>query len=113
MSLIFLSIPNGVMAMSADIVGLVETSLNVGVLRLERDKLSVPVRSEVLLSPSKRDLMCMLDTLTGLVGGQTSIYGEYPGWQYRTDSRLRENMVKIYREMFHEDVRVTAIHAEV
>ena len=53
----------------------------------------------------------MLDTLTGLVGGQTSIYGEYPGWQYRTDSRLRENMVSIYKEMFHADVKVTAIHA--
>ena len=104
-------LPNGVMAMSADIAGLVETSLNVGVLRLEQDKLISfsAVRSSI--ESSKRDLICMLDTLTGLVGGQTSIYGEYPGWQYRTDSRLRENMVNIYKEMFHEDVKVTAIHA--
>ena len=104
-------LPNGVMAMSADIAGLVETSLNVGVLRLEQDKLISfsAVRSSI--ESSKRDLICMLDTLTGLVGGQTSIYGEYPGWQYRIDSRLRENMVSIYKEVCHEDVKVTAIHA--
>ncbi len=92
--------------MSADIAGLVETSLNVGVLRLEQDKLISfsAVRSSI--ESSKRDLICMLDTLTGLVGGQTSIYGEYPGWQYRIDSRLRETMVSIYKEVYHEDVKV-------
>ena len=97
--------------MSADIEGLVETSLNVGVLRLEQDKLVSYSAVRSSIESAKRHIMSMLKTLTELSGGTVSSYGEYPGWQYKKDSRLRETMVQTYKEMFGQDVKVEAIHA--
>lgn len=104
-------LPNGVISMSADIEGLVETSLNVGVLRLEQDKLVSYSAVRSSIESAKRHIMSMLKTLTELSGGTVSSYGEYPGWQYKKDSRLRETMVQTYKEMFGQDVKVEAIHA--
>lgn len=104
-------LPNGVISMSADIEGLVETSLNVGVLRLEQDKLVSYSAVRSSIESAKRHIMSLLKTLTELSGGTVSSYGEYPGWQYKKDSRLRETMVETYKEMFGQDVKVEAIHA--
>lgn len=107
------TMPNGVMAMSKDIEGLVETSLNAGVMRY------VPTQNEVVVSLSlrsaietvKQKLRLQLDTLTGILGGYTEAHGDYPGWQFDPDSRLRADMVRIYKEMFGTDVKVEALHA--
>ena len=104
-------LPNGVMAMSADIEGLVETSLNVGILKLEEDKMiaSSAIRSSI--ESAKKHLIDQVVTVAGLVGGEVSIYGEYPGWQFNPDSKLRATMIEVYKEMFHEEPKVEALHA--
>lgn len=104
-------LPNGVMAMSADIEGLVETSLNVGVARLEKDVLITNSSIRSSIESAKKNLMSVVDTAARLAGGYTGSYGEYPGWQFNPDSKLRATMVEIYREMFHEEVKVEALHA--
>jgi dipeptidase D len=104
-------LPNGVMAMSADIAGLVETSLNVGVLGTRGGEVvaSTAIRSAV--GTAKHKINLQVDTLTKLLGGYTETHGEYPGWQYDPDSKLRADMVRIYREMFGREVQVEALHA--
>lgn len=104
-------LPNGVMAMSADIAGLVETSLNVGVLGARGGEVvaSTAIRSAV--GTAKHKINLQVDTLTKLLGGDTETHGEYPGWQYDPDSKLRADMVRIYREMFGREVQVEALHA--
>ena len=104
-------LPNGVMAMSADIAGLVETSLNVGVLKTCENEVvaSTAIRSSIETAKHKVNLQ--VDTLTKLLGGYTETHGEYPGWQFDPDSRLRADMVEIYRKMFGKDVQVEALHA--
>lgn len=111
----FLTImPNGVLAMSADIEGLVETSLNAGIM-----KYVYGVQNEVVVSfsvrsaieTSKRKVNLQLNTLTKAFGGDTESHGDYPGWQYNPDSKLRADMVRIYKEMFGEEVKVEALHA--
>lgn len=106
-----LVLPNGVMAMSADIEGLVETSLNVGILKLEEDKMvaSSAIRSSI--ESAKKHLIDQVATVTGMAGGEVSIYGEYPGWQFDPDSKLRATMIEVYQEMFHEEPKVEALHA--
>lgn len=37
--------------------------------------------------------------------------GEYPAWEYKKDSHLREVMVQVYKEMFGKEPKVLAIHA--
>lgn len=104
-------LPNGVIAMSADIEGLVETSLNVGIMTLTEDTFvtASAVRSSV--ETAKQNVIETLKVLTEMFGGNNSIHGEYPGWQYDPDSKLRATMVDIYKKMFGTDVKVEALHA--
>lgn len=108
------TIPNGVMAMSADIEGLVETSLNAGVMRYQaapEHEVVVRLALRSAIETAKQKLKLQLDTLTALVGGYTEAHGDYPGWQFNPDSKLRADMMRIYREMFGTEVKVEALHA--
>ena len=102
--------PNGVQAYSADIPGLVQTSLNMGIAKLgERFTATFSVRSSV--NQEKQALLDKLRELAEFYGGSYSQMGEYPAWEYRKDSALRDTMVRIYRQMFGKEPEVLAIHA--
>ncbi|MBQ4642195.1 MAG: aminoacyl-histidine dipeptidase [Oscillospiraceae bacterium] len=102
--------PNGVQSWSQDIDGLVQTSLNLGVANLEEDlKLTWAVRSSV--NQEKTELMERLKELSQFYGGSYDQRGDYPAWEYRKDSPLRDTMVRVYQQMFEKDPEVVAIHA--
>ena len=108
-SLLFAA-PNGVQSYSADIPGLVQTSLNLGVCKLgDQFNATFSVRSSV--NQEKEDLLQKLRDLTDFYKGTYSQTGTYPAWEYRKDSPLRDTMVRVYQEMFHKDPQVLAIHA--
>jgi dipeptidase D len=104
-------LPNGVITMSADIEGLVETSLNVGILRTNANEVvaSSAIRSSI--ESAKHKVNLEVGTLTKVFGGFTESHGEYPGWQYNPDSKLRADMIEIYKKLFGKDVKVEAMHA--
>jgi len=104
-------LPNGVQAMSAEIHGLVQTSLNLGILATEEKSLraSFCVRSSV---DSQREmlkdrLVCLMEEL----GGTVEFTGDYTGWQYREDSPLRDRMVEVFKEQYGKEPNIEAIHA--
>ena len=102
--------PNGVQAWSQDIEGLVQTSLNLGVVRLdEKFHMTFAVRSSV--NQEKRDLLAKLRELAEFNGADYSEVGDYPAWEYKKDSRLRETMVEVYKQMYGAEPEVVAIHA--
>ena len=103
--------PNGVQAWSKDIEGLVQTSLNLGIAKLEKNelKLTFAVRSSV--NQEKRELLAQLEQLARYNDGEYSEMGDYPAWEYRKDSRLRDTMVRVYGQMFAREPEVVAIHA--
>ena len=102
--------PNGVQKMSADIEGLVQTSLNLGIAKLEEDvTLTFSVRSSV--NAEKEELLKKLKELIEFYGGTYSQMGDYPAWEYKADSNLRDTMIRIYRAMFEKEPEVVAIHA--
>lgn len=114
-ALFLCSLPNGVQAMSSDIDGLVETSLNFGILK-QRTVLhdsyllaSFSVRSSV--ESAKDALIKKLFAIGKLAGAKYRMRGDYPGWKYRVDSPLREQMVSLYQDMFGQEPQVVAIHA--
>lgn len=103
--------PNGVQKMSADIEGLVETSLNMGILKssMEDITFSFCVRSSV---NSAKDILCgRLLSLTGQAGGRTEFSGEYPAWEYKRESELRNIMTEVYRTQYGCEPVTEAIHA--
>ena len=104
------AVPNGVQSWSADIPGLVQTSLNLGVAVLEEDlRLTFAVRSSV--NQEKRDLLDKLAELAKEFEGSYSETGDYPAWEYKKDSVLRDTMVRVYRRLFAKEPEVVAIHA--
>lgn len=106
------ALPNGVQAMSADMPGLVETSLNLGILKLEEKgelKADFSVRSSV--ESAKHALIGKVEAVTELAGGSSVVRGDYPGWKYRKNSPLREKMITVYERMYGESPKVEAIHA--
>ena len=104
------SVPNGVQAYSANMPGLVQTSLNLGIAKLgEQFTATFSVRSSV--NQEKQELLSKLRSLAEFHGGSYSQMGEYPAWEYRKDSPLREAMVAAYRKLFNKEPKVLAIHA--
>ena len=104
-------LPNGIYAMSAEIPGLVQTSLNMGILVTEEAEVraSYSVRSSV--DSQKQMLKDRLACLTAMLGGRVEFTGEYTGWQYQEHSPLRELMVEVFQEQYGKDPKVEAIHA--
>ena len=104
------SAPNGVQAYSKDIDGLVQTSLNMGVVRLEDAfRMTFAVRSSV--EQEKRELLDRLKAVAEANGATYSEAGNYPAWEYRKESPLREKMVEVYRDLTGKEPEVVAIHA--
>ena len=104
------SVPNAVQKMSADIEGLVQTSLNLGIAKLGNGmNLTFSVRSSV--NSEKEELLQKLRDLAAFYGAEYSQMGEYPAWEYKADSHLRDVMVKTYTDMFGKAPEVVAIHA--
>ena len=104
-------VPDGVQHMSRVMPGLVETSLNLGILKLTEDALltTTSVRSSV--STRKEELLDRLTHLVEFLGGEVEVNGDYPAWEYRADSRLRETISEVYRDLFDEEPVFEAIHA--
>lgn len=104
-------VPNGVLEMSAEIKGLVQTSLNLGILKIENDVLSLHFG---LRSNKKSGLSFLIEKLVAFfdsVNWENSTNGHYPPWEYKEDSRLRELYKDVYKEYFGREPKVEAIHA--
>ena len=105
------NIPNGIQAYSMDIEGLVETSLNMGIMTQDSEslKMSFAVRSSI--ESAKHYLTDRVLLFVDMLGGNCDIKGDYPGWAYNPESDLRETFIKVYREMYGKEPVVEAIHA--
>lgn len=106
-----MNIPYGIEKMSGEIEGLVETSNNIGVLRIEEGFLvsSCGIRSSV--GSAKQFVSEKIQYLTEFLGGEYTVVGDYPAWEYKKDSALRELMADVYRDLFGKEANVKAIHA--
>ena len=106
-----LELPNGVTAMSKDVEGLVETSLNLGILALEEEGLHLQYAVRSSVDQEKENLCRQMSDIAGKSGAAVSVKNPYPGWAYRKDSPLREKMVQIYEDMYGKPPVLQAIHA--
>lgn len=108
---ILVTVPNGVVNMSASVEGLVETSLNLGVL--DADKFGVSIRIS-LRSNKASALTALEEKVTAffeMQNIQPDVFGKYLPWEYNENSVLRETYKRIYKEQMGEDIKVEAIHA--
>ena len=103
--------PNGVQMMSAEVPGLVQTSLNLGRVYTEGDSVVgwFMIRSSV--NSQAAETTEKVIALTKALGGTVEIPASYSAWQYRPDSHLRDVMVEAFRAVYGEEPKVAALHA--
>ena len=105
------ALPNGIQAMSADVENLVETSLNLGILKLEESTLSMQYSVRSSVGSAKKALMDKLIYLTQVLGGSVKVSWEYPACEYKRNSALRDKLVSIYEKMYGKKPEIQVIHA--
>ena len=104
-------LPNGIIAMSPDVEGLVETSLNLGVMSLREEKLHLQYAVRSSVDQARENLCRHMQELPAGRGALVTVKNAYPGWAYRKDSPLREKMVRVYERMYGKPPVLEAIHA--
>lgn len=111
MIFLLMNVPNGVQNMSTDIPGLVETSLNLGIITLSEESLELTAALRSSVKSRKYALSMQLKYLTEFLGGEYLVGGDYPEWEYKRDSRLQKLASSVYEEMFGKKPEIQAIHA--
>ena len=104
-------LPGGIQRMSMDIEGLVETSLNMGILCIKDSAVCMTYSVRSSVQSQKEFLVAKLKSMTEFVGGSISVHGEYPAWEYKKNSPFREQAIAIYEKMYGQKPTVEAIHA--
>ena len=103
--------PNGVQTMSADLPGLVETSLNMGVIKIDENEINLCFSVRSSIDSAKEFIGAKLKQLTEALGGTISYHGQYPGWPYARESKLRDLCIKVYKEQYGKEPEIEVIHA--
>ncbi len=103
--------PYGVQAMSKDVEGLVQTSLNLGILKSEEGKTTAEFSVRSSIGSERDELIAKLRKITSDFNGTDIVSGVYPGWEYKTNSPLRDKMVRVFKDMYGYEPKVEAIHA--
>ncbi|PQQ30699.1 cytosol nonspecific dipeptidase [Photorhabdus luminescens] len=105
------STPNGVIRMSDVIKGVVETSLNVGVVAMEQDKVNIICLIRSLIDSGKSYIIGMLSSLAKLSNAEISAKGDYPGWQPDASSPVMHLVRETYQQLFDKIPNIMVIHA--
>lgn len=103
--------PNGLQEYSRKIEGIVETSLNLGILETKEDSVRLIHQIRSSVETRKHQIKEQLEQCVKAVGGEGVVTNEYPAWQYNPDSKLRQIMVETYRELYGKEPVVSVIHA--
>ncbi len=107
------ALPCGVQAMSSAMPGMVETSLNPGLLSMKDGRIEIGISVRSALAGAKKALIGKLESVAYLAGARMEVTGDYPGWAYRKDSPLRKKMAEVYKDLYGREPEIRAIHAGV
>ena len=103
--------PNGVMRMSDDIEGVVETSLNMGVITTKDSSVQVLCLIRSLIDSGRSQVEGMLSSLAQLAGVQVKFSGAYPGWKPDPASPVMAIVKDTYQAIYHKEPVIMVIHA--
>jgi dipeptidase D len=104
-------LPNGVMRMSNDIPGLVETSTNMAIVKSENGVVNISCMLRSSVDTAKDSLADMMVSICELAGVNIDISGSYPGWKPNMDSPILKVAQDVYKEKFGKVPEIKAVHA--
>ncbi|BFL12671.1 aminoacyl-histidine dipeptidase [[Clostridium] hylemonae] len=103
--------PYGVQGYSRKLKGLVETSMNIGILETAADHVKTVYLARSSVESKKQEMKEVLAACAKTAGGEGQCYNEYPAWQFNPESELRQIMEDVYEDMFGKKPEVTTVHA--
>ncbi|EKN40681.1 aminoacyl-histidine dipeptidase, partial [Clostridium botulinum CFSAN001627] len=103
-------VPYGVQTMSKDIDGLVESSLNIGIVENKEEEIKVTIAVRSSVSSLKLEVVNRIEALCSLIGAKCVREDEYPAWQFDPESKIKDLCIDIYTKLY-EKPDVSAIHA--
>ncbi|HMA62125.1 MAG TPA: aminoacyl-histidine dipeptidase [bacterium] len=103
--------PNGILSMSPDIEGLVQTSTNLATVETEDDMLKILSSQRSSVSSQKDEMAEKVKSVGLLAGAEVVHQGEYPGWQPNPDSPILKKMKEVYQDLYDVEPGQEAIHA--
>lgn len=104
-------LPNGVYTYSQSMEGLVESSMNLGALSEEDEGMMLLVMIRSSVASRKYELKNKIQILADTFCDACSFENDYPGWEFRRESMLRDMSLNIYEELFGKKAEAAAIHA--
>nr|WP_315467946.1 aminoacyl-histidine dipeptidase [uncultured Undibacterium sp.] len=103
--------PNGVMRMSDEVTGVVESSLNVGVVSTSADHVSVICMVRSLIDSGRAYIESQLQSLCELAGAHVQFEGCYPGWKPDNNSPVMAIVKDTYESIYQREPEIMVIHA--
>ena len=106
-----LAVPHGVIAMSQDIPGLVETSTNLATIAVNDSSLRIDTSQRSSIESAKRYIVSNVKAVFELAGAQVKNSDGYPGWKPNLDSKILKVSKDVYKNLFGKEPEIKAIHA--
>lgn len=105
------ALPNGIYRMSPDMAGLVQTSNNVARVSVANGKYSIQCLTRSSVDTEKVDLALNIQAIFELLGAETTVDGDYPGWTPKPEADIVKLMDELYEKTFGHKADVSACHA--
>jgi len=105
------SVPHGILAMSPDIPGLVQTSTNLAIITTTGDVIEITTSQRSAIASSKNTAADMVATVCGLAGFETEQSTGYPGWKPDPHSDLVQVLQRAHKKVFGDEGKLIAMHA--
>jgi dipeptidase D len=105
------SMHHGVLAMSPDVDGLVQTSTNLAIVSTKGDVVEIVTSQRSAIESSMMSAARMVATLCGLAGFEVEHTGKYPGWKPEPNSDIVGKLQQVHKKLFGEPAKLIAMHA--
>jgi dipeptidase D len=105
------SLHHGVLAMSPDVGGLVQTSTNLAIVSTKGDVVEIVTSQRSAIESSMLSAARMVATVCGLAGFEVGHAGKYPGWKPEPKSEIVKKLQEVHKKLFGEPAKLIAMHA--
>ena len=102
--------PNGVIEYTPGLAGMPQTSLNLGILTTAADGISAEFLVRSSVNSQKQMMMDRLSCIAAQFEGSVRIVGQYPAWEYRTESDFRDLLQGVFKDTYGKDAAICVTH---
>jgi len=104
-------VASGVQTMSKEVPGLVESSINLGLAATNENQIEITASVRSSVKSLKDEINGRVALICSLLGAEMELNSDYPGWEFVSESRIRDVMKDSYMELYGKEPSVEAIHA--